>query len=178
MQNQLKPESIQHWYLLYTNPRAEKKVEVELKHKGYEVFLPLHKTLRQWSDRKKLVEVPLFNSYLFVYTELEKHYYQILNVPGIVKFVNFEKKPAIVDPREIELIKLMLGNIKDLENISAGEPFEPGQEVEIIAGPLIGTKGKMIEHKGKNKILIELNSIQQSLAVTLPVEFLRRVKKE
>ena len=172
---QLKQETLSHWYLLYTNPRAEKKAEIELRFLGYEVYLPLHKTLRQWSDRKKMVEVPLFNSYLFVYTELEKNFYPILNVPGVVKFVNFEKKPAIVDPREIELIRLMLGNIQDLENVTAGEPIEPGEEIEIIAGPLIGTKGKMIEHKGKNKILIELNSIQQSLAVTLPVEFLRRI---
>ncbi len=170
----IKQETLPHWYLLYTNPRAEKKTETELRFMGFEVYLPLHKTLRQWSDRKKMVEVPLFNSYLFVYTELEKYYYQILNVPGIVKFVNFEKKPAIVDPREIELIRLMLGNIEELENVTAGEPIEPGAEIEIIAGPLIGTKGKMIEHKGKNKILIELNSIQQSLAVTMPVEFLRR----
>ena len=168
-------ETLPHWYLLYTNPRAEKKTEIELRFLGYEVYLPLHKTLRQWSDRKKMVEVPLFNSYLFVYTELERHYYPILNVPGIVKFVNFEKKPALVDPREIELIRLMLGNIEGLENVTASEPIEPGEEVEIIAGPLIGTKGKMIEHKGKNKILIELNSIQQSLAVTISVEFLRRI---
>lgn len=172
----LKQETLSHWYLLYTNPRAEKKTETEMRFLGFEVYLPLHKILRQWSDRKKWVEVPLFNSYLFVYTELEKHYYTILNVPGIVKFVNFERKPALVDPREIELIRLMLGNIDEMENISTDEPIEPGQDVEIIAGPLIGTKGKMIEHKGKNKILIELNSIQQSLAVTMPVEFLRRVK--
>ncbi len=108
----LKQETPPHWYLLYTNPRAEKKTETELRFLGFEVYLPLHKTLHQWSNRKKMVEVPLFNSYLFVYTELERHYYPILNVPGVVKFVNFEKKPAIVDPREIELIRLMLGSRK------------------------------------------------------------------
>ncbi len=171
----LKQETLPHWYLLYTNPRAEKKAEIELRFLGYEVYLPLHKTLRQWSDRKKMVEVPLFNSYLFVYTELEKHYYPILNVPGIVKFVNFERKPAIVDPREIELIRLMLGNIEDLEAISSVELAEPGDEVEVIAGPLIGTKGKMLKHTGKNRMIIELNSIQQSLLLTIPQEYLRKI---
>ena len=164
-----------YWYLLYTNPRAEKKVETELRFKGFEVFLPLHKTLRQWSDRKKMVEVPLFNSYLFIYTQLEKNYYQILNTPGVVKFINFESKPAIVDPREIELVKLMLGNISNLDITATSDELAPGEEIEVIAGPLIGTKAIMLEHKGKNRVVIELSSIKQSVLITLPIEFLRRV---
>ncbi len=175
MHKQNKSASAAHWYLVYTNPRAEKKVEVELKIKGYDVFLPMHKTLRQWSDRKKWVEEPLFKSYIFIFTELEKNFYPILNIPGIVKFVNFEKQPAIVDPREIELVKLMMGNIEDLESVSAIDLVEPGEEVEIIGGPLIGTRGKMMQFKGKNKILIELTSIHQSLVVNIPMEYMRRI---
>ena len=169
-------ESSPHWYLLYTNPRAEKKVELELNIKGYEVFLPMHKTLRQWSDRKKWVEEPLFKSYIFIFTELEKNYYDIINIHGVVKFVNFQKTPAIVDPREIELVKLMMGNIEDLEAISYGELAEPGDSVEVIAGPLIGTRGTMLKHSGKSRMIIQLHSIQQSLSLTLPVEYLRKVE--
>ena len=61
------------WYLLYTKPRAEKKVALELGLKGYELFLPLQRTLKQWSDRKKWVEEPLFKGYIFIYTVLEKN---------------------------------------------------------------------------------------------------------
>ncbi len=162
------------WYLLYTNPRAEKKVENELLKKGYQVFLPTHRTLKNWSDRKKWVEEPLFKSYIFIYTELEKQYYDILNVMGIVKFVNFEKNPAIVDPREIALVKLMLGNVSDLISLNSfPDLVEGGDEVEVIAGPLIGTKGKMIYKNGTKLLQIELESIHQTLLVSMPLEFVR-----
>ena len=82
------------WYALYTKPRAEKKVSSELDFRGFENFLPLQTTIKQWSDRKKKVEIPLFNSYIFVRIDLEKYYYKILEIPGIVKFVKFGKEDA------------------------------------------------------------------------------------
>ncbi|MBC7381851.1 MAG: UpxY family transcription antiterminator [Bacteroidia bacterium] len=174
MSDSKETNSIPHWYLLYTNPRAEKKVDAELRLRGFDVFLPLHKTLRQWSDRKKLVEVPLFNSYIFIYTQLERNYYDILNVNGIVKFVNFDKTPAIVDPREIELIKFVLCEFEDIE--TGSKIIQAGSEVEVIAGALAGKKGKMIKNQGKNKVIIELESIQQSLIISMPEAYIRMVK--
>jgi transcriptional antiterminator RfaH len=172
---EIKKELTPHWYLLYTNPRAEKKVESELKLRGFEVFLPLHKTLRQWTDRKKWVEEPLFKSYLFIYTELEKNYYSILSVPGVVKFVNFEKKPALVDPREIELVKFMLGNISDLESVGYDgiATLEIGDSVRVMAGPLMGTHGKLIERRSNKQLLIELTTMRQNLIVSMPIEYLK-----
>jgi transcriptional antiterminator RfaH len=168
-----------HWYLLYTNPRAEKKAALELQKKGYEVFLPLQKTLKVWSDRKKWVEEPLFKSYLFIETELEANYYTILNTPGIVKFISFQSHPAIVDPREINLVKLLLSDHDELSIGSHREHLEPGLWVEgeavtIIAGPLIGTTGKLITTRTGNKMLIELLSIQQNILATIPQQFLSK----
>jgi transcription antitermination factor NusG len=166
-----------HWYLLYTNPRAEKKAALELQKKGYEVFLPLQKTLRTWSDRKKWVEEPLFKSYLFIETELEANYYNILNTSGIVKFISFQSHPAIVDPREIHLVKMLLGEHSEIVANRLGEPGEPGLWVEgeavtIIAGPLLGTQGKLITTRTGNKMLLELQSIQQNILITIPQHFL------
>jgi transcription antitermination factor NusG len=164
------------WYLIYTNPRSEKKVEAELLKRGYEVFLPMHKTLKQWSDRKKWVEEPLFKSYIFINTELEKKYYDIKNVSGIVKFVIFEKNPAEVDPREIALVKLMLGDLgvgSALLATALAQTWEIGEEVEVIAGPLIGTKGKLIYKNGNKFLQIELETMQQTLLVRIPPEFVR-----
>lgn len=161
------------WYLLYTNPRAEKKVALELQKKGFEVFLPLQRTLKVWSDRKKWMEEPLFKSYLFIHTELERNYYQILNTTGIVKFVSFQGSPAKVDQREITLVKLLLGNFADLNPVA--EPVEamvPGELVTIIAGPLIGTQGKLIATRSGDKVLIELETMQQNLLITIPSNFL------
>jgi transcriptional antiterminator RfaH len=146
------------------------------------VFLPLHKTLKIWSDRKKWVKEPLFKSYIFIYTDLEKQYYDILNVTGIVKFVNFEKNPAVVDPREIALVKLMLGNV---DEVIRGESCEKddekwegqmGDEVDVIAGPLIGTKGKMIFKNGTKLLQIELESMHQMLLVSMPQDFVRQIE--
>lgn len=173
-----------HWYLLYTNPRAEKKAALELQKKGYEVFLPLQKTLKTWSDRKKWVEEPLFKSYLFIETELEANYYTILNTPGIVKFISFQSHPAIVDPREINLVKLLLGDHREFrianqgapENVEAVEqaPWQEGESVTIMAGPLMGTHGKLVTTRTGNKMLIELQTIQQNILISIPQHFLSK----
>ena len=80
------------WYAIYTKPRAEKLVNQRLLEEGVETFLPLQKTYRIWSDRKKLVEKPLLPSYLFVKTKT-KNFHYVYRVPGIVKFVSFEGQP-------------------------------------------------------------------------------------
>lgn len=164
-----------NWYLLYTNPRAEKKVADELKRKDIEVFLPLQKTLKQWSDRKKWVEEPLFKSYVFVYTELEKNFYPILNTNGVVKFINFQGKTAIVDKREIDLVKRILGDITLQAETLESSPLEIGDEVEIIGGPLLGNKGKLIQIQGSQKVMLELNTMQQALLLTIPKEYISKV---
>lgn len=161
-----------HWYLLYTKPRAEKKVALELELKGYRVYLPLQRSLRVWSDRKKWVEEPLFKSYLFIRTELEKNFYDILNTNGVVKFVNFEKTPARVNEQELDLVKRILGEVDiNFTSIELGS-LELGAEVEIIAGPLIGHKGKLSNIQGNTKVILELSSIQQGLVVTVPAEYI------
>lgn len=172
---QRKKENYPSWYLLYTNPRAEKKVGLELQKRGFEIFLPLQKTQKQWSDRKKWIEEPLFKSYIFIFTELERSYFEILNIHGVVKFINFEKSPVIVDPREIELVKLLLGNIENIEVITKDllVSLNPGDEMEVVAGPLKGNSGKLVNRKGNGVLLIELSSIQQNLLVSIPKEYLK-----
>ena len=161
------------WYLIYTKPRAEKKVAAELALKGYECYLPLQRTLKQWSDRKKWVEEPLFKSYLFINTELEKNFYDILNTPGVVKFVNFEKQPAVVDVRELELVKRLMGEVGlDFSSIEL-DSLQLGDEVEIIAGPLIGQRGHLSQTQGSSKVILSLSSMQQGLLVSLPTEYIR-----
>lgn len=177
-----KKETSANWYLLYTNPRSEKRVAEELNHRGYHVFLPLQKTLKQWSDRKKWVEEPLFKSYVFIEIQLEKHYYDVLNVPGIVKFVNFEKSPVIVDFREIEFVKKMIGGFKGVEAFSnellnCPQLFACGELVEVITGPLSGAKGKMVQINGKSRITIELGSIGQNVVIQIPQENVRKIEE-
>jgi len=163
----------EEWYLLYTTARAEKKVQTELLYQGHEVYLPMYKTLRQWSDRKKWVEVPLFNSYIFIKIVLEKHYYDILNIPGIAKFVSFEHKPVKVLEEEIRTIQLMLGNISEI-NVIEGT-LEKGAKIMVVAGPLIGLQGSMVEYKGKKQVMVAIESINHSLLVSLPENYLKLI---
>ena len=95
------------WIAIYTKPRHEKSVEKELLKKGFEVYLPLLKERRKWSDRKKWVEFPLFRSYIFVRTQ-EKNTLFILQTIGVVKLVKFGNKVAIVQDESIRAIKLMI----------------------------------------------------------------------
>ncbi|MCX6187877.1 MAG: UpxY family transcription antiterminator [Bacteroidetes bacterium] len=164
------PERKKKWYLLYTKPRNEKKVNTELQIRGFETYLPIQKTLKQWSDRKKMVEEPLFKSYLFINTTLS-FYYDILNVNGIVKFVNFEKSPVVVNENEIKIIKQMLGTEMFLDVVN--EKLIQGSKVEVIAGPMIGVKGNIVEYRSKNQIIINLISIQQDIVINVPHNLLK-----
>lgn len=160
------------WYLLYTAPRAEKKVNIELNHREFITFLPLQKKIVQWSDRKKTVESPLFSSYLFIYTSLS-YYYELLNIPGIVKFVNFQGQPVTLEEGQIELIKLMVANYSEIEAVT--EQFEKGEAVRIIAGPLQNQIGELIEYKSTKKVMVKIENTGFSLIVQLPNNILRKV---
>ena len=92
------------WFAIYVKSRNEKKVFKQLEDMGIESFLPLITRVKQWSDRKKKVEEPLFRSYIFVKISL-KDYYTVLNIPGVVKFVCFEKNPVPVPENQIVAIK-------------------------------------------------------------------------
>ncbi len=158
------------WYLLYTKPRYEKKVDAELQLLGFETYLPLNRTLKQWSDRKKWVSDPLFKSYLFINTSIS-YYYDILNVNGIVKFVNFEKSPVVVNEIEIDFIRKMLGANISVEVLTEG--IIEGANIEIISGPMIGIKGQIVEYRSKKQVMVNFNSIKQNLIVNLPLSSLK-----
>src|SRR6476619_2013170 len=95
------------WYAVYTRPRWEKKVAEILSRKKIENYCPLNKLLRQWSDRKKIVFEPLFTSYVFV-KAAEKEHSEIRKIDGIINFVYWINKPAIIRNEEIESIKEFL----------------------------------------------------------------------
>lgn len=156
------------WYAAYTKPRNEKKVYARLLEKGIETFLPLQKKLKQWSDRKKMVEEPLFRSYIFVCIEV-KDYYNVLNTPGVVRYVTFGGKAAPIPERQIDQVKQLL--VQDVEIELLDEAIEPGTSVEIKFGSLKGIIGELVEHLGKKKVVVKIDHVSHSLLVTLPKEY-------
>lgn len=160
------------WYALYTKSRAEKKAERELLEKGLEVYLPLEKRLKQWSDRKKWVYEPLIRSYIFVRTDkrgLHKAYY----TPGIVTIVTFEGKPAPIPDKQIEAIKEVLRSGENYEVTS--DEFELGERVEIQTGKLKGFKGELVKQLGRYKVLLRIDAIQQNLLININPSYLKKL---
>ena len=153
------------WYAIYTKSRNEKMVSANLEVKGIEVYLPLLKILKQWSDRKKWVEVPLFRSYIFVHI-YDKNYLDVLQTDGVVRFVTFRNERISIPENQIIAVKSYLEeddpiNIENLE-------YLPGDRVEVCRGPLRGLLGVFIEVKGKQRVMVEIESIGQRLILNLP----------
>ncbi len=157
------------WYPVYTHSRAEKKAELELRKKNIHVYLPVQKQLRQWSDRKKWVDVSLIPSYLFVHIHTNQ-LPDVLMCKGVSRFIYFSGKIATIPERQITQLKLLLANSSDLEIVE--QEFEPGQLVTVKAGPLQGLRGELVSWKSSQRVLIRIESITQSILVQVSKAFL------
>jgi transcription antitermination factor NusG len=134
------------WYAIYTRPRWEKKVNNLLVQKGIESYCPLNKVRRKWSDRIKIVEEPLFKSYVFVRIEDENRT-EVRMTEGVVNFVYWNGKPAVIKEKEIQIIKRFLDEYENVEAVKMD--LRPDERVKIIAGPMMDQEGKIIEIKNK-----------------------------
>ena len=151
------------WSVLYTKPRNEKKVFERLSKQGIESYCPCQKTLKQWSDRKKWVEEPIFKSYIFIKapaTESEK--VAILQTPGVVRFLYWLGKPAQVKQIEIEAIQNFLGEYELVDTVS----FESGSKLNIKEGALKGAKG-IVLYQTKNEVVLRIEKLGMSLVARL-----------
>ncbi|MFN4285570.1 MAG: UpxY family transcription antiterminator [Lacibacter sp.] len=149
-----------HWYAAYTRPRWEKKVAAQLEKKGLGYYCPLTKVRRRWSDRFKVVEEPLFKSYVFVYiTEEEKTRVRLTD--GVVNFVYWQGKPAVIKPAEIETIRRFLKEYHDVQ----ARPLQvaPGERVRITAGVLMDAEGVVQWVRG-NRVFVKLETLGYELS--------------
>ena len=168
MQESFSPEK--SWFALYTRSRAEKQVHEMLLRYGFESYLPLVKTLKQWSDRKKWVKEPLFRSYIFIHISADE-YYDVLNVPGSVRYITFEGKAVPIPPQQIEAIRQFIDTDKELPDVDLN--LSPGSKVDIIAGPMKGISGEILEIMGKKKVRIEIDGLGQSVYLELPASHIK-----
>jgi len=162
------------WYALYTRPRHEKKVYDELVGKGIVAFLPVVKRLRQWKDRRKWVEMPLFSSYVFVNIEL-KDRFEALETRGVVRMVSFGGVPAAIPDWQIEQLRQV---IKHPESLKPEKYLREGDYVEVIEGPFKGIKGYLREIRGQYRIAILIDGIYQSASFEIDRRWVRKIEKE
>lgn len=161
--------------VIYTRSRNEKKVAEDLTLRGFEAYLPLMHTLRQWSDRKRMVEVPLFNSYVFVNVE-PGLLHKVLESTGAVYVVKFEGIPAVIPQNQIDNLKLLLDTSTDIEVTT--DEFIHNEHVEVTRGPLRGFRGVFVEYKGRKQVLMRLEAINQSLLITIQPGYLKKITSD
>jgi transcriptional antiterminator RfaH len=153
-----------NWYPVYTQSRSEKKTELVLRKKGIQTYLPLHKTLKQWSDRKKWIEEPLFKSYIFVHIS-NKEYDSVVQTTGVVRFIYFSGKVCSIPYREMNLLKNYLeGNY---EPEVTQEQLSKGQLVKIVSGKLKGYEAEMVTWQNTNRLIVRLDALGQSLLLKI-----------
>ncbi len=163
------------WIALYTKPRAEKQVYQRLLQRGLEAYLPLIRQLRQWSDRKKWIEVPLFSSYVFVRVD-RKSYEAAVRTYGVVRCVWFNGRPAFIPASQIEAIRRFIEGNVPMEVTNSGA-IQPGDWVEIEEGPFRGIQGEVVQVRGKNRFVIRIDAIGAALSVECEGWQLRKLER-
>jgi len=155
-----------YWYVVYTRPRWEKKVASIFAEKGITHYCPLNKVQKQWSDRKKVVMEPLFKGYVFVQAEDHKKW-DIKSIDGVLNYVYWLGKPAVVRPDEIDTIRKFLQEFSDVEVVNA--TVDTKDTVIVKQGVLMNYKGIVIEVMG-NKAKVNIESMGLGLSAVFDVK--------
>ena len=164
---------MEKWIAVYTKSRHEKVVIQEFEKKNIEAYCPILKERRQWSDRKRWVEFPLFRSYVFAKIELKNSLY-ILQTMGVHHIIKFQGNISTIPDGIIQNIKNMMDGGFTVEQV---EYFVKGDEVIVVDGPLKGMDGIVVKIKNENKLVLKVAAIQQAIAVQIHPGYLKPKKK-
>ncbi|MCC5917196.1 MAG: UpxY family transcription antiterminator [Cryomorphaceae bacterium] len=160
-----------NWYVIYTKPRAEKKTADLLERRGIETYCPVQRQLRQWSDRKKWVEMVVIPSYVFVRCE-ENQRHRVINEPGVLNFVYWLGKPALVRDEELKRLQDFLQEYNNHE--ISYEELKPGTKIRVEGGPMDSKTGVVVK-VSKTKARIEFHGMGMAFIATIKRS---QVKKE
>jgi transcription antitermination factor NusG len=160
------------WYAIYTRPRWEKKVHQLLVDKGIESYCPLNKVKRQWSDRVKKIDEPLFKSYVFVRV-LEEEKTRVRMTNGVVNFIYWLGKPAVITNKDIEIIQRFLGDYEEVE-LEALE-LSPQDKVKVKLGVFTNEVAEVLK-VGKKKVEVRIESLRYKLVAWVEKNKLELIK--
>jgi transcription antitermination factor NusG len=165
------PADARPWYAIYTRHQHEKAVGDLLVKKGFEVFLPLYQSTRRWKDRRKILSLPLFPSYVFIHGEIDRQL-QIRTTPGVYSIVSTAGRVAVIPGDEIDAVKRMVENSLRVEP----HPFlKCGDRVRVISGPLQGIEGVLTRIKNLFRLVVSVEMLQKSVAVEVEASIVERV---
>lgn len=153
---------VPHWYAVYTCANREKLVAAQFASRGIEHFLPLYQSVRDWSDRRVKLQLPLFPGYLFVFTDL-RHRLPILTIPGVVNLVSNARQPIPLDRETIQTLREGIQRVP----VTPHTYLSIGQCVGICRGPLKGLTGILLRRKSSPRVVITIEDIKQSFLAEL-----------
>lgn len=155
------------WYACYTRARHEKKVDRVLRDRGLESYLPTMPRERQWKDRRKIVEWPIFPSYVFARFTLQD-VHRVLTTPGVATIVRHGEHPTPIPQAELENVRRFVEALTESGTEADVRPMvEEGQRVRVVEGPFEGVEGIVLERRTRWRVLVGLESIGQGLEVDL-----------
>lgn len=168
---------LENWYVIKTKPFSEKKVFANLDKKGLHVYVPMIETMRQWSDRKKKIQVPLIPSVVFI--KCSQNELQLLyGETGISCILKYLKKPAVVKDHEIENLKILVDQFDDQVISTKHESILAGQLVEVTEGPFMGMVAESIVVNGKHRIKVKISVLNAEYIVNIPCSYVRVLTSE
>lgn len=151
------------WYAAYTYAKHEKKVAQQLEERSVESFLPTYRSVRRWKDRRKVLELPLFPSYVFVQLGV-KNRLDLLRLPGVLGLVCFQGRPAPVEKAEIENLRHGLAD----RTIVHPHPYlKAGRKVRIRSGSMAGVEGVLIRKKDCTRVVLSISLLQRSVSIDI-----------
>jgi transcription antitermination factor NusG len=167
------PRNTLSWYAVYTKPRWEKKVFLLMSEGGYEAYCPMNRTRKKWSDRMKWVEEPLFKSYIFVrLAEEELTKARMFN--GVVNFVYWLGKPAVIKDKEIEIIRKFLNEYKEVQVIRLD--LKKDEQIIIQRGAFMNKAARVVK-VFNNKVQVIIESLDYALVAVVDKSNLSHIKK-
>lgn len=167
---------VARWYACRTRSRSEKKVDRRLAGAGFDTYLPLLERRRQWADRMKRVEFPLFPGYVFARFDLTR-LHDILVTPGLVTVVRVSGYPTPVREEELDSVRILVEGANQIGVLPTPSEFlEPGQEVVVTQGPFEGMRGTLLELRGATRVAVRLSAIRQAVGVEMDRALLRPLK--
>jgi len=164
------------WHVLYVKSRHEKKVNFLLKESKLESFVPTVTTIRQWSDRKKKIQKPLFPSYVFVNIKSKQEFYSALTIQGVFKYLRFGDYIATVKEQDISIMKGLL-KLNGISDVSTNNYLPAiGERMKINSGQLSGLRCQVVKTKNSNRVFVRIDSLGQNIIASIPANFLTLIK--
>ncbi|MCK5782810.1 MAG: UpxY family transcription antiterminator [Desulfobacterales bacterium] len=161
-------EKKRSWYVLHTKSRFENVVDNGLTKKSIEGFLPRIKVRSRRKDRKLFIRVPLFSGYTFVKSDLSPHeHLEILKTAGVVRIIGNNDGPVPVIEEAVESLRIM---VAAEEEVITGTRFQKGDKVMIACGPFTGIIGEFVQHRGKGRVIVNIEVLGQFAAIHVSEE--------